>query len=198
VAESWEWLWRAIWKDKTAYGVGYRWSPKDEAAGKDRYTALLRKSTDGAAWDRVAEFSPPNATEAAVAFEGDTMLCLLRRDGKGTNTAQLGSAKPPYTEWAWKDLGVFFGGPQLVKAPSGGPSGAWWACGRLFVGGKPQTVVCRLDVAAGKLIPAATLPSGGDTSYPGMVIHDGKLWVSYYSSHEGKTSIYLARLGFTE
>ena len=39
------------------------------------------------------------------------------------------------------------------------------------------------------------LPSGGDTSYPGMVIHGGLLWMSYYSSHEdGKTSIYLAKI----
>ena len=35
---------------------------------------------------------------------------------------------------------------------------------------------------------------GGDTSYPGMVWHDGLLWLSYYSSHEGKTAIYLARV----
>jgi len=27
-----------------------------------------------------------------------------------------------------------------------------------------------------------------------MVWHDGLLWVSYYSTHEGKTSIYLARI----
>ena len=39
------------------------------------------------------------------------------------------------------------------------------------------------------------LPSGGDdTSYPGMVYKDGVLWVSYYSSHEGKSAIYLAKI----
>ena len=38
---------------------------------------------------------------------------------------------------------------------------------------------------------------GGDTSYPGLLWHDGVLWVSYYSSHEGKTSIYLARVKVT-
>ena len=38
------------------------------------------------------------------------------------------------------------------------------------------------------------LPSGGDCSYPGMVWHEGLLWMSYYSSHEGKTSIYLAKV----
>jgi hypothetical protein len=42
--------------------------------------------------------------------------------------------------------------------------------------------------------PVLTLPSGGDCSYPGMVWHDDRLWISYYSSHEGKTSIYLAKV----
>jgi hypothetical protein len=189
VAQSWEWLWRATWKDKTAYGVAYRFGPP-VAGVKERYTALLCRSTDGADWTRLVEFAPENATEAALAFDGDRMLCLLRRDGR-PNTAQLGAAAPPYTEWAWKDLGAYFGGPQLIRDADG----TWWACGRLTTSGKPQTAVCRLEVAAGKLIPAVTLPSGGDTSYPGMVWHDGKLWISYYSSHEGKSSIYLARLG---
>ena len=27
-----------------------------------------------------------------------------------------------------------------------------------------------------------------------MVVHAGKLWVSYYASHEGKTSVYLAKV----
>jgi len=48
------------------------------------------------------------------------------------------------------------------------------------------------------LTPLVTLPSGGDTSYPGLVWHDGELWMSYYSSHEGKTSIYLARIAIDE
>ena len=34
----------------------------------------------------------------------------------------------------------------------------------------------------------------GDQSCPGLLWHDGVLWVSYYASHEGKTSIYLANL----
>ena len=38
------------------------------------------------------------------------------------------------------------------------------------------------------------LPSGGDCSYPGMVWHDGLLWLSYYSSHEGRTGVYLAKV----
>jgi len=46
----------------------------------------------------------------------------------------------------------------------------------------------------GNIKKVIELPSGGDTSYPGLVIYDGKLWYSYYSSHEGKTSIYLVTI----
>ena len=42
--------------------------------------------------------------------------------------------------------------------------------------------------------PVLSVPSGGDNSYPGLVWHDGLLWMSYYSSHEGKSAIYLARI----
>ena len=44
------------------------------------------------------------------------------------------------------------------------------------------------------MTPLLRLPSGGDTSYPGMVWHENTLWVSYYASHEGKAAIYLATL----
>ena len=53
-----------------------------------------------------------------------------------------------------------------------------------------------IDPQAGRIQPLLTLPSGGDTSYPGMVWHEGQLWISYYASHEGRTSIYLARVEF--
>ena len=72
------------------------------------------------------------------------------------------------------------------------PDGALWAAGRSYPGG-PKTVVARMTLD-GDYEPVLTLPSGGDTSYPGMVWHANLLWMSYYASHEGKTSIYLARI----
>ncbi|HMT68306.1 MAG TPA: hypothetical protein PKE28_11980, partial [Bacteroidales bacterium] len=46
--------------------------------------------------------------------------------------------------------------------------------------------------------PVLILPGGGDCSYPGMVWHEDMLVVSYYSSHEGKSSIYIARIRVNE
>jgi hypothetical protein len=186
VLGSWQWLWRVTWHNGTAYGVAYQWDPRGKPV---QYTALLYKSPDGLKWEKVASFDFPGATEAALAFNGDTLFCLQRRDGK-PNSAMLGTSQPPYAEWVWKDLGASFGGPNMLRLPDG----SWVAAGRLMQDGKPKTVVCRLDVKDGKLTPLQVLPSGGDTSYPGLAWHDGKLWVSYYSSHEGKAGIYLAKM----
>ena len=40
------------------------------------------------------------------------------------------------------------------------------------------------------------LSSAKDTSYAELVWHEDMLWVSYYSSHEVKTSIYLTKVKF--
>ncbi|HXJ76561.1 MAG TPA: exo-alpha-sialidase, partial [Candidatus Dormibacteraeota bacterium] len=98
-------------------------------------------------------------------------------------------AQPPYTAWQWKDVGMKIGGPHLLQLPDG----------RLVAGvrlydGTVRTSLCWVDPVTGKLTEFVKLPSGGDCSYPGLVWHQKLLWVSYYSSHEGKTSIYLAKV----
>ena len=76
--------------------------------------------------------------------------------------------------------------------PSPLPEGAkTWATSRVYEK-DPKTALGRLD--AGSYEPLLKFPSGGDTSYAGMVWHGGELWVSYYASHEGKSSVYLARV----
>ncbi len=57
-----------------------------------------------------------------------------------------------------------------------------------------RTAICAVDVARGRLRELVTLPSGGDSSYPGLVWHDDRLHVSYYSSHEGHSCVYLAEV----
>ena len=71
--------------------------------------------------------------------------------------------------------------------------------GRLVAGvrlydGKVRTALLSIDAASGSAKELLSFPSNGDSSYPGLVWHNDELWVSYYSSHEGRTSIYLARV----
>ena len=101
--------------------------------------------------------------------------------------------QPPYSKWEWKSLGVAIGGPQLICLPDG----RLVAAGRLYEGG-PHTSLAGSIHQRANLSEFLKLPSGGDTSYAGLVMHDGLLWVSYYSTHEGKTSIYLCESSVTE
>ena len=86
-------------------------------------------------------------------------------------------------------MGVRIGGPHMIRLPDG----RIVAATRLY-DGSTRTSLSWLDPEAGTLEEFIKLPSGGDTSYPGLVYHEGVLWVSYYSSHEGKTAIYLAQV----
>jgi hypothetical protein len=179
------WLWRITWHNGKAYSIGY-------GCGKQRLLRLY-VSNDGKTFetlvDRLLEGGYPN--ETSIVFDGDTAYCLLRRDGDGAgnNSALLGIAQPPYTKWEWKDLGVLIGGPHMIRLPDG----RFVAAVRLY-DKKVRTALCWIDPKAGTLTEFLPLPSGGDTSYAGLALHQDQLWISYYSSHEGKTSIYLAKM----
>jgi hypothetical protein len=178
------WLWRVTWHKGTAYGIGY-------GCGKEK-SVRLYSSKDGKKFERLVErlldIGYPN--ETSIVFEGDTAYCLLRRDGKAKelNTGLLGVSQAPFTQWEWKDLDIKIGGPHMINLPDG----RYVAAVRLY-DKKVRTSLCWLDPQVGKLTEYLALPSGGDTSYAGLVVHEGQLWVSYYSSHEGKTSIYLSK-----
>ena len=174
------WLWRVTWHNDTAYAIGY-------GVGDERGTLRLYTSNDGTDFetllDPLLEATYPN--ETSIVFDGDTAYCLLRHDPAN---GQLGVAEPPYDTWEWKDLGTRSGGPAKLRLPDG----QLIAAVRLY-DGAVRTSLGWVDPASGAFTEALALPSGGDTSYAGLVHHDGLLWVSYYSSHEGKSSIYLAK-----
>jgi hypothetical protein len=180
------WLWRTTWHKDAAYSIGYGCRP-------DNHWVRLYKSDDGKSFDilknKLYEEGYPNET-SLVFLPDDRSFCLLRRDGQ-PNTALLGVAAPPYTDWQWNDLGKRIGGPHMIRLPSG----RMVAAVRLM-DEQVRTALCWLDPEAGTLTEFLKLPSGGDTSYAGLVWHNELLWVSYYSSHEGKTSIYLAQVRF--
>lgn len=180
------WLWRTTWHNQKAYSMGY-------GCNKERLLRLY-VSNDGKNFETLVEdmgiTDYPN--ETAMVFSGDTAYCLLRRDGE-QKSGLLGISLPPYTGWKWKDMGVRIGGPQMIQLPDG----RLLAAVRLY-GGEgwhpARTSLCWVDPGEGTITEALEFPSGGDTSYPGVVFLNGTLWVSYYSSHEGKTAVYLAKV----
>jgi len=187
VKTNYDWIWRVTWKDRTGYGVVYQPNQPD-----GEFVIQLLKTFDGIRYELVSKLDvtgKPN--ESTVRFEGNRIYIVVRREGQGTN-GLLGVSNPPYQDWAWIDLGMKVGGPEFIFT---GP-------GQIAMGtrlyrpadqGGPKTGIVYMNTA-GLTDHIVELPSGGDTSYPGMVLYRGKLYLSYYSSHENKTSIYIASL----
>lgn len=181
-----EWLWRVTWREGKAYGVSYN---RDAYKAKKRkWSQMLLVSDDGVHYDKICDLKVDGfAGETTLRFTDDgKMIAIVRRES-GDKKGWIGTSEKPYTEWRWHKTEHHLGGPDFIILPDGG----MWAGSRSYPGGA-KTVLARF--APTTYEPVLTLPSGGDTSYPGFVWHDGLLWMSYYASHEGKTSIYLAKI----
>jgi hypothetical protein len=192
ILQKGDWLWRVTWHNLVAYGMNYG------VHTNSPWSLQLVESTDGKNFQLLQDLKVTRSpNEATIRFlTNDTAVILTRREGepkgKGDKNAWIGVARPPYHDWSWHDAGLFIGGPNFIVLPSG----KMIASGREITNKNAHTFVGWMTTNA--VTPQITLPSGGDCSYPGMVWHDNKLWLSYYSSHEGKTSIYLAQIAVTE
>ncbi len=191
IKSDFDWLWRVTWYDKVGYGVVYQ-SNVDGEPGKSK--AYLVKTEKGTEYEFITELNiegDPN--EATIRFlTGAEMMMIVRRGG-GDQMGMMGTSKAPYTDWTWEKLDFELGGPNfevipinkiLIGTRVNGPDGPYSA---LLLGKKGE-----------EFKEVMKLPSGGDTGYPGFYSIAGYVWLSYYSSHEGKTSIYYARIPYSE
>lgn len=177
-------LGRLAWHNRLAFAAGYS-NVREEflriygGPRADKFVPLTPKLLPGQA-----------PGEAALLFlADDSALCLAQRDAKGT-TAALGRAKPPYRGWIWTDLNVDMETPAMLMLPDD----RIVVAGRTTAGGKPRLALFWLEEQDDKLREFLEIPSGGEAGYPGLAWHEGLLWVSYYSSHDGKSGIYIAKV----
>jgi len=179
------WRWSVTWNENIAYSFAY--------TGRDKHGCLYA-SNEGKTWeirkDKVYPDIESYGNETSLLFlEDGEAYCLLRRDRESC-TAMLGVSKPPYTQWQWSDLKVGIGGPKMIALSSK----RFLAAVRLYGKKSARTSLCYINPQKYTLKERLRLPSGGDNSYAGLIQHDGFVWVSYYSSHEDKSCIYLAKV----
>lgn len=188
VAQDFWWLWRVRWHNATAYGFAYN----RDANAVDLYQGdprrAFHKIAAGALSLHQHQLGYPN--ESDLVFTQKACFALIRRDAD-TYTAQLGHSQFPFKHWSWLDLGFYLGGPVMLKVDDN----TALIAGRIVYQQQLKTALFKLNLLTGKIADTLLLPSGGDNSYPGLVSHDGTIYLSYYSAHEGAPSaVYLAQL----
>lgn len=187
-AENNWWLWRLSWYQGLAYGFGYNRTANEIHLYKGMPRRKFERHQSSVLSLRKDKKGYPN--ESDIIFAGTTAYALVRRDAD-SYSAQLGHSEYPFNKWRWTDLGIYIGGPAMIKLNNTHTLVA----GRIVQQGKLVTGLLKLDLKTKQLILLTVLPSAGDNSYPGLVIKNNNLYVSYYSSHENrKTSVYLAKI----
>jgi hypothetical protein len=184
ISQSNDWLWRVTWHQGTGYGVVYQ--PGDAPWGLH-----LVKTDDGIHYRKVRTFDlPGRPNESTIRFGRDDTMWLVVRNEDDKSRGHLGRCDPPYENgWEWEEIDRRLGGPDFIRLPGG----TWILGTRSYKKGGPKTTIGQL-ATNGDFTPLFDLPSGGDTSYPGFLVAGDELWMSYYSSHEEKTAIYLAKI----
>lgn len=189
-----DWLWRVTGhpSDGKLYGVAYNQWPKTGVATPEaEYSAKMYSSGDGSVWQLESILNVPGRpNETTVRFLKDGRAVVLVRQEAGDKKGMIGVSAPPHRQWTWSQLPVPLGGPNFIELPNGK-----MVAGSRGFGKTPGAHMVLYKMTPEGVQPLLELPSAGDCSYPGMVWHEGFLWVSYYSSHEGgKSAIYLAKV----
>lgn len=178
-----DWIWRVTWHKGNGYGINYH-----------NNTADLLTTKDGKKYEKTASLDIdgyPN--ESTIRFDENNNLYVLVRREEGDKLGVLAQSTSPYTAWTYKKLDLRLGGPNFIFYQKNNLIIA----SRLYSPEGASTAIFLAD-RGGAIKKTIKLPSKGDTSYPGIVVYENELWVVYYSSHESKTSIYLARIPLKE
>ena len=174
-----DWLWRTTWHHGKSYGTIYQ-------PARERSLHLM-VSDDGLNYQYITTLDVNGGNETTLRFTPDhRMIAIVRRSKNG----YIGISKPPYHTWEWNELESRLGGPDLILLEN---DMMLCATREYPPDHHEKTILARVELN-GKITKLLTLPSGGDCSYPGLLMKDSILHVSYYSSHEEKTAIYLARV----
>lgn len=171
----------------------------------DLGTAVLLQSTDGVNWSihsTIFEGKEERADETAIQFLQDGRIIAATRLEAGSSlfgSSQAGTllsiAASPFTAWTQitKSRVTRLDGPTLFRVED-----QVYAVGRSqpkvsapFQGlgsaiSQKKTALFLVKENAAGLIHLTDLPSCGDTSYAGVAIADGKVFISYYTNDPRK------------
>lgn len=170
---DWNWLWDVSWIDGIAYG--YIYAP---------YFAFV-KSSNGINYKLVDKPAIDNSpTEASVVKLRDKFFSVVRRK----QNAYVGISNDG-DQWQWKDGGMRIGCPKLFTY-----NGEIYAVGRAYTGKSNCTALFKINKESGKLMILLELSSDRDSAYPGIVVKDSILYLSYYLGDLTDSSIYFSKI----
>ena len=197
VYETGWWLWRTRWHEGVFYSVAYAITWPAITSGEAR----LLRSEDGLEWSPVSTVTKDRIPdEADIRFLPDGSMEAVLRSCDSLGVSIFARSNPERTQWQCTNLSAVIHSPVI----------ATWK-DRVFVSGRGMqdgASVTRIwELLNDDVKEVITLPSAGDTAYPGLLIDPATLnaeqpafFITWYSQHERKpdrpdeASIYVGRV----
>lgn len=193
------WLWSYSKFRNSIYSIGY--NMKQACFGKsttEKPQILLFKNanTSCTAFRQVTNNSWLSdsfhcASESSILFKDNKAIAIVRDETPEHKSSFIGTSTYPFKQWQWQKFPYFVRGPKLAALPDG----------RIFLCAASMIDYQRLyfailNPATFRVEKIAPIPSGGDCGYAGVIVQGDTALVSYYSSHEGNTHIYIDRVKY--
>jgi hypothetical protein len=194
------WIWSSSKYQDKMYSVGYNTKQFcfNSVFNSSKSKIMLFENTDSAciSFGKVEaenwisnKFVCPN--ESSIVFTSDSTLVTIVRDDNTSKESHIGISKRPYKKWTWKSIPYYVRGPKLAKLPNG----------KIFLAAASmdqydKTYYAILNPTDFTIEKIKAFPSSGDTGYPGVIIEGTTALISYYSSHEGNSRVYITRINY--
>lgn len=170
-----DWAWRTTWYKGTGYTVNYF---KDKQGIQGLW---LMTTKDGLSYKKHCTLFVPNfPNEATVRFLSDGRMTMLVRRDAADCKGWWGISEAPYTDFKFQPMSFQTGGPEYMILNDTKAIVAT----RSYFTPNYKTILMTGNPQNGKFEEVLVLPSGGDTSYAGIIQVGNEIWVSYYSAHE--------------
>ncbi len=200
VYESGAWLWQVECFKDICYGTAYN----------SEGTLKIARSTNGRNWKTVSTIPADKfkSTEAGLWITDDDVMHIVDRASDNPVMALLAEAHPPYTDWKLTELNYTVHCPVIRPVDND-----LWIAGKTITAQFPPSVeipsepskekiesLARQDerlaktpqdwhaaiwrLKGSRLDPIVVFPSRGDCGYPGLVIENNRVLMSYYSQHD--------------
>ena len=215
----------SIWQVERFGGVCY-------ASFGSKGALAIGKSLDGRNWEEGAAipFPTQQTVEAGIWVTENEKMQLVVRMSKNEEMAYLAESEPPYTDWKLTKLNYTVHCPVFRRVGD-----ELWVAGKTITAQFPSSVAIPPEPSAEKIAsltrqderliktpqdwhtaiwklvgdrlePILVLPSRGDCGYPGLVVEEDRVLMSFYSQHdvdegpkpkhgEHASEIYLAEIG---
>jgi hypothetical protein len=175
------------WRAKQV-GNGYYCAVNTPYRRSDQVWSVdLYRSGKGLEWEMVSTIVyGDSVNETSIHPEPDGSLLAIVRRKYPNDRPLLYRAEPPFMEWKQEgEIPIVFQGPGIWEV-----EGRRVAIGRYYPEkNAPRTGV--FELVGKELLWMLDLPSGGDSSYAGLVRRDDHtLWVAYYSDHAYKDNLW--------